>query len=116
MSQEGYAKFRSELRPDGILMTERELVVVDEPPGRKAFSIPATRMAEQIGLKMSANIVMVGFFGAVTGIAGIDVLKKAIPGTVPDRFLDQNLKALVIGWEFGLKEVAAAKPAKEAVR
>ena len=116
MSQEGYSKFKSELRPNGILMTERELVVVDEPPTRKAFSIPATRMAEQIGMKMSANLVMIGFFGAVTGIADVDVLKKAIPGTVPERFLEQNLRALVIGWEFGLKEVAAAKPAKEAVR
>ena len=36
------------------------------PPGVRVYSCPATRLAEELGKKMVLNIVMVGFFGAVT--------------------------------------------------
>jgi 2-oxoglutarate ferredoxin oxidoreductase subunit gamma len=117
MSQEGYSKYRHELRPGGVLIYERDLVVIDEPPDRRRFSIPATRVAEQIGMKMSTNIVMVGFVGAVTGLLSIEILKQTLPSMVPERFLEQNKRALSKGWEFGLAEVAAAGAAvKEAVK
>ena len=39
-------------------------------PRRKTYHIPATRFAEELGNKMMANIVMLGFLAAV-----VDVVK-----------------------------------------
>src|SRR6201997_1722888 len=67
MSQEAYTRFAPQLKPGGILITEQELVRVDSiPSGVRAFGVPATRLAEELGRKVVLNIVMVGFFAAVT--------------------------------------------------
>ncbi len=108
MSQEAYDKFEPGLRKDGILLTEQDLVRAHLPRSSiKAYSVPATRIAEQMGNRMFANMVMLGFLSAVTGITSRDALRKAIPGFVPDRSLDKNLEALDRGWELGQEQIAA---------
>ncbi len=108
MSQEGYSRFRTDLREDGILVYEKELVTTDEPPGRRMYGIPATRIAEDLGVKIAANLVMIGFFSAVTDIVDIEAVRKAVPGTVPSRFLDLNLTALQKGYDYGLELIGRA--------
>jgi len=49
---------------------------------------------------------MLGFFSAVTGIVSAEAMKKALPGLVPGRFLDLNIKAFDKGFDYG-KEVLA---------
>ncbi|HMC59937.1 MAG TPA: 2-oxoacid:acceptor oxidoreductase family protein, partial [Candidatus Solibacter sp.] len=69
MSQEAFARFSPQLKPGGILIIERELVRIDKmPTGVRVYGVPATRLAEEIGKKVVLNIVMVGFFGAVTNL------------------------------------------------
>jgi 2-oxoglutarate ferredoxin oxidoreductase subunit gamma len=109
MSQEGYTKSRGELREDGMLIIESELVIPDEPEGRVIHGVPATRIAEELGVKIAANLVMIGFFTAVTGISKIGAVEKAIPGTVPDRFLELNLTALQKGYQYGLEQLKSAE-------
>ena len=83
MSQEAGTRFIPELRPGGILIAEQELVRVGNlPAGTRAFGVPATRLAEELGRKMVLNIVMVGFFGAVTrGFFGAGVNRAVRGGT-----------------------------------
>ena len=109
MSQEGYTKFRENLRKKGTLVIDKDLVVAEEPKSRKMFAIPATRIAEELGVKIAANLVMIGFFSAVTGIVDIEAVRKAIPGTVPERFLALNLEALQRGYDYGQKEYGSAE-------
>ncbi len=67
MSQEAYGKFVPELKDGGILIVEQDLVrVTDVPHDIRVYSVPATRLAEELGKRMVLNIVMVGFFTAVT--------------------------------------------------
>ncbi len=103
MSQEAYDKFGSHITDDGTLMIDEDLVKFDEPPkcGR-LFSIPATRIAEQLGNRIVANIVMLGFFTAVTDIITAESVREALPSSVPERFVDLNLKAFEQGHEYGL--------------
>ena len=49
---------------------------------------------------------MIGFFTGVTELATIEAVKAAIPGTVPSRFLQLNLRALDEGYQFGKKLLA----------
>jgi 2-oxoglutarate ferredoxin oxidoreductase subunit gamma len=103
MSQEAYSKFSPELKAGGILVTEQELVKIgDIPAGTKVFSCPATRLAEELGKKMVLNIVMVGFFAAVTRLLTPDSLRRAISDSVPPSFRELNEKAFNKGYEYGL--------------
>jgi 2-oxoglutarate ferredoxin oxidoreductase subunit gamma len=102
MSQEAYAKFVPELKQGGTLVIEQDLVRVgDLPPGTTVFSCPATRIAEELGKKMVLNIVMVGFFAAVTNLVKPECLRQAVADSVPSAFKELNLKAFDKGFEYG---------------
>src|SRR5664279_3122786 len=69
MSQEAYVRFAPELKGGGILIVEQDMVRVSGlANASKVFSVPATRIAEELGKRMVLNSVMVGFFTAVTGL------------------------------------------------
>ena len=74
MSQEAFVKFHRGIKPGGTLIVEQELVRVQDvaAPDVKVFAIPATRIAENLGKKMVQNIVMTGFFGAISGCCSVN--------------------------------------------
>jgi len=103
MSQEAYTLFTPQLKENGLLLIEQDLVRVEAlPPGVRAFSIPATRIAEELGKRMVLNIVMTGFFGAVSGLLQRESLRQAIESSVPGAFREINLKAYERGFDYGL--------------
>lgn len=113
MSQEAYDKYEPDLRDDGILVIDTDLVKPRPVRGKiKMFAIPSTRFAEELGNRIIANLVMLGFFTAVTKIVSPEAMKKALPGLVPGRFLDLNIRAFDRGHDFGVEEMAKIKPAK----
>jgi len=108
MSQEAYVKFGAELKDGGMLIIERDLVrVTDEPRQQRIYSVPATRIAEELGKRMVLNIVMVGFFTAVTRLLDPEAVRKAIADSVPSNFRELNLKAFDKGYEYGVAALAA---------
>ena len=115
MSQEAYDKYEPELRDDGFLIIDTDLVKPKPLRGNiRMFAIPSTRFAEELGNRIIANLVMLGFFTAVTKVVTADAMKKALPGLVPDRFLDLNIRAFDKGYEYGLRilEESKRKPAQ----
>jgi 2-oxoglutarate ferredoxin oxidoreductase subunit gamma len=62
---------------------------------------------------MVANIVMVGFFAAVTDVVGADALRKSVEASVPAGTEDLNLSAFEFGYDHG-KELLEKKPAAAA--
>jgi 2-oxoglutarate ferredoxin oxidoreductase subunit gamma len=102
MSQEAYTRFAPQLKPGGILIAEQELVNIDRmPTGIRVYGVPATRLAEELGRKMVLNIVMVGFFGAVTNLLERDSLRQAVADSVPPAFRELNLRAFDKGFDYG---------------
>ena len=109
LSQDAYAKFRPRLKPDGLLVTEADLVNTQpEPPVKRHFTVPATRLAEEIGRKIVLNIVAVGFFGAVSQLMPAEALEQAVKESVPPGTLDLNLRAFRKGYEAGLAALGTA--------
>lgn len=104
MSQEAYTLFAPQIKDNGILIIEEDLVRIGElPPGVRVYSIPATRIAEELGKKMVLNIVMVGFFGAITQLLEPDALRQAVADSVPAAYREVNLKAFDRGFEYGAR-------------
>jgi 2-oxoglutarate ferredoxin oxidoreductase subunit gamma len=114
MSQEAYVRFVPELKDNGMLIVEEDLVRVSEiKEGVRVFAIPATRIAEELGKRMVLNSVMVGFFTAVTQLLEPDAVRKAVADSVPPSFRELNLKAFERGFEYGITELHSAPPRGE---
>ncbi len=112
MSQEACAKFSPELANNGLLLIEEELVKAQNlKPDIKLFGIPATRFAEELGKRLVLNIVMVGFFAAITNLVSADAFRKAVADSVPKGTEKLNLQAFEKGYNYGLSLNPVAKTA-----
>ena len=56
---------------------------------------------------------MIGFFTAVTKVISPDAMKKALPGAVPNRFIDINIEAFDRGYNYGLEQLQNKKSPKK---
>ncbi|HKS71931.1 MAG TPA: 2-oxoacid:acceptor oxidoreductase family protein [Terriglobales bacterium] len=109
MSQEAFGRFAPELKHGGTLIIEQDLVrVTSLPDQNKVYSIPATRIAEELGKRMVLNSVMVGFFTAVTHLLQPEAVRKAVADSVPANFREINLKAFERGFEYGSRATPVA--------
>ena len=107
MSGEGYWKHKDELVGGGILIHERDLVKPEHgehSEGLKVYSIPSTRIAEEIGRKIVQNIVMLGFVAAATQLVTREQMRDAVLGSVPTGTEELNLRAFDAGYDFFEKE------------
>ena len=103
MSQEAYTRFLPELKPEGVLLVEQDLVrLSDLPSGLRAYGVPATRLAEELGKRLVLNVVMVGFLAAVTGLFDPDALRRAVADSVPPASKELNLQAYERGFDYGI--------------
>lgn len=101
MSQEGYIKYTPELKPNGILLIEENLVKTTKSKSDiKTVSVPATQLAEKLGKKIVANLVMLGFLIGQTKVLSKEAVEKAIKTSVPKGTEALNLKAFRIGYEY----------------
>jgi 2-oxoglutarate ferredoxin oxidoreductase subunit gamma len=100
MSQAGYEKYKELLKEDGCLVVDQDLVRPEAQAG-DYFGIPSTRFAEELGMKMMANIIMIGFFTAVTETVSLEAARKTVLESVPKGTEEKNLKAFEKGWEYG---------------
>jgi 2-oxoglutarate ferredoxin oxidoreductase subunit gamma len=106
MFQEAYERYRPSLVKDGVLLIESDLVKPspDEGPYR---GIPATRIAEELGRRIVANVVMVGFFSGAAGLISPQAGEQAIRNTLRPRLVDLNLKAFNAGYDYAKKQEAS---------
>ena len=101
MSQGGYDKFIDQLKEGGTLLVDQDLVQ-SRGIDRDFFSIPSTRLAEELGRKMMANIIMLGFFTAVTRAVSVDAAHSAVLVSVPKGTEKMNEAAFDKGCDYGL--------------
>lgn len=108
MSQDACTQFVPQLKSDGLVLYEDELVTPSGhlPPSAHGFGIPATRFAEELGRRLVLNIVMVGFFAGATGLLPYDAVEKAVLDSVPKGTESLNLRALAKGYAFGGSKLA----------
>jgi 2-oxoglutarate ferredoxin oxidoreductase subunit gamma len=108
MSQEAHARFGRDLKPEGMLLYEQDLINLGStPPGLRCYGIPATRFAEELGRKLVLNMVIVGFVTALTGLATPAAVRKAIASSVPKGTEALNLQAFEKGLEFGQSKLCS---------
>lgn len=93
---EAYVRFRPRLRKGGTLIVDTGLVQLADDEG-DVYGLPATQIAEEIGSRVVANIVVLGYLVETTGVVSRESMEQAIRTTVGERFIDLDLKALDSG-------------------
>lgn len=104
--QEAYMMFRPHLKEDGLLLVD-DLLVQPEDDKAQLHRVPATRIAEELGTRMAANVVMLGYLVGTTGVVSTDAIDQSIRVTLKPGILELNLKAFDAGMQLA-KENAAA--------
>jgi len=110
MSEEAKNTYGGQLSPGATLIIDQDLVNLDQgPEGIRFFRVRATRLAEKLGRSIVANIVMLGFLVAVTGVVGYEAMEKALLDSIPAGTEKLNLGALKTGFEEGQKVLLKKK-------
>ncbi len=103
MSEEAKHTYGRLLKPETTVIIDQDLVRNEGLERRcgRLLSVPATRFAEELGRKMIANIVMLGFLTAVTGVVRYDSMVRAVLASVPKGTEDLNTRAFEKGYAYG---------------
>jgi 2-oxoglutarate ferredoxin oxidoreductase subunit gamma len=103
LSQEAYTKYGHNLPAQIRVIIDPDLVKVDPPRNPALLSIPATRMAREMGRAVVANIIVLGFLAAVSDLVSYESLKKSVLASVPKGTEELNIRAFESGYSYGLK-------------
>jgi 2-oxoglutarate ferredoxin oxidoreductase subunit gamma len=93
MSQLALDRYLDRLSAGGTLIIDPELVEKPDRSDIQVTQVPATEIASQIGPRIIANMVMLGFLQQATGLMSADDLYDTIRGNVPRKYLEVNLEA-----------------------
>jgi len=104
MSQEAFTTYAETLKPNGTLLLDPDMVPRHEFEGNaRVFMVPSTKIAEELGKTIVANVVMLGALVATTGITSLEAFKNSLLGNIPKGTEKLNLTAFEKGYEYGKK-------------
>ena len=105
MSNEALIKYIGDLKDEGTLIVDPGTTDVEdvrefiEEHNIKVYEAPATQTAmEDIGLKIVANIVMVGVITKIAKVISEEAVIKAVEDSVPKGTEEKNIQALKAGF------------------
>jgi len=100
MSQTAFEKHKKDLKENGILVVEKDMVTVAPDIQARVVKVPATKTAEaELKSKISANVVMLGTLTRITGLVSKDAVEKAIVDSVSKEAQEKNINAFRIGFQ-----------------
>jgi 2-oxoglutarate ferredoxin oxidoreductase subunit gamma len=107
MSQDAYEKFLPKLQKGGVLIVDSSLVEVDERAEKyKLYKVPATEIAEEMGARIIANVIMLGFVSRIWEAVSVEGMRESVKSRVPKKHLDLNVRAFEKGVELAKKALA----------
>lgn len=105
MSNEALIKYIVDLKDEGTLIVDPGTTDIEDvrefidEHNIKVYEAPATKTAtDEIGLKIVANIVMVGAITKITKVISKEAAMKAIEDSVPAGTEEKNIKAFEAGY------------------
>jgi len=102
MSQEAFIEYSRDLKEKGILIVDPDLVPEHNLKSEvRTYEVPATKIAERLGTRIVANVVMIGAFAAITNIIEKKLLIESVERNVPKALREMNLAAFEEGYKYG---------------
>lgn len=98
LSQEACDRYASDLKKDGLLIVDKDMV--GRIPVTNAIRTPITAIAESVsGRSITANVVALGLLVGLTGVVSREAIEKAVAARAPKGTENINLAALTAGFD-----------------
>jgi 2-oxoglutarate ferredoxin oxidoreductase subunit gamma len=102
MSQHAYNEYADDIKPRGILIIDSEMIPKEKKlESVRIYRVPATKIADELGRRIVANIVMLGAFVSITKLLDENAVKESIKENIPKGTEELNLAAFEKGYEYG---------------
>jgi len=102
MSQHAYNDYAEDVKSQGTMILDPDMIPREKDlKNVRVYRVPATKIAEQLGRRIVANIVMIGAFTAITGLLDEEALRESIKENIPKGTEELNLAAFEKGFEYG---------------
>ena len=102
LTQTAFTKYRSILRPGGVLMTDAHYVKTLQRLDARCYELPMyDRVMEHIGNPVVFNVCMLGALIGLMDVVKCESVERVLSYRVPEDFLPMNRDALQIGLELG---------------
>ncbi|MCL2352805.1 MAG: 2-oxoacid:acceptor oxidoreductase family protein [Firmicutes bacterium] len=97
-------KFEGAVVPGGLIFTDSSLIdgAVSRTDVREV-RVPATKLADDSGIKAMANMVILGKLARETDLCGMEAFEEVMKEVVSEKkkdLFEANMKALEIGYEY----------------
>jgi len=102
MSQEAYDTYVDTVKKGGTLLLDSDLVPKEKVTSYlRVLRVPATKIAEEVGKTLVANVVMLGALTSITNLVGAECIKKSILSSIPEGTEKLNMIAFKRGYDYG---------------
>ncbi|MGA9387928.1 MAG: 2-oxoacid:ferredoxin oxidoreductase subunit gamma [Candidatus Bathyarchaeia archaeon] len=102
MSQHAYNDYVDDVKSGGTVILDPDMVPREKELKKvKVFRVPATKIAEELGRRIVANIVMLGAFVAITNALDENALKESVKANIPRGTEELNFTAFQKGFDCG---------------
>jgi 2-oxoglutarate ferredoxin oxidoreductase subunit gamma len=102
MSQAAYNDYAEDVKHGGTIILDPDMIPREKSlKNFRVYRVPATKIAEELGRRIVANIVMLGAFTAITELLNEKALKESIKENIPKGTEELNLAAFEKGVEYG---------------
>jgi Pyruvate/2-oxoacid:ferredoxin oxidoreductase gamma subunit len=102
MHDEFWAPIEPKLRPGGLVLVNDTTFTAGVRDDVTVHRVPATEVATDLGNALGGAMVMVGAYGAITGLVGIDAVLAAMRASIPSyrtQHIAANEQAIRAGWK-----------------
>jgi len=102
MSQAAYNDYAEDVKSGGTVILDPDMIPREKSlKNLRIYRVPATKIAEELGRRIVANIVMLGAFTVITRLLDEKALKESIMENIPKGTEELNLAAFEKGVEYG---------------
>ena len=109
MSRDAYTTHRGHMKKGVKVFYDQDLVQIEKELGAEFIAVPSLKLADGLGKKIVANIVMLGALAAGSDLIAKDALKQAVLNSVPPHTKDLNDKAFETGYDYVAKHAGTKK-------
>ncbi len=103
---------RAKLRPGSLVLVNSTVFEGSfDADEHQVVEVPATDLAVDLGNVMTASMIMLGAYVAVTGMVALDSLEAAVGDSLPSyrtQHVARNVAAIGVGFEFAPRDLSPA--------
>jgi 2-oxoglutarate ferredoxin oxidoreductase subunit gamma len=99
MSQKALEMYLDGAKEKSVLIVDPDLVDTKDIRGFEIIKVPAMKTADDLGLRLVSNMVMLGAFVKKSGLFPLETLEKAVADLISAKALEIDIKAIRAGAE-----------------